>query len=209
MDYKGIGTQEKLAHLDFKAAQLLGDCHATVGNYQLAKDLYKAAASLAPDAPEPYVGLGVIALLDGRIDEAQNAFSVACRLDPSCSKAYAGLALIYQQKGRLQEAFEYYLKSLELDCDNLTALLGLFQASCQMGTFAQIIHYLEMYLQSHPADTSVMFCLAALYVKDGLTEKASQTLRQLLDLDPSNDEASKVLEEIDHTINQKAAALTS
>ena len=109
----------------------LGDCYASVGNFREAQRCYEKAASLAPDEAGPYIGIGVIALQEGKTADAEVAFKVAKRLDPQSSKAYCGLAMIRQNKGQWSESFELYLKCLELDSDNLTALLGLFQISCQ------------------------------------------------------------------------------
>ncbi|MHC4425023.1 MAG: tetratricopeptide repeat protein, partial [Planctomycetota bacterium] len=148
---------------NYDVLQELGDCHTSVGNYTQAQQHYEKAAILAPDEPGPYVGLGVVALQTNLLDDAEIAFKVACRLDTNCSKAYAGLGLAAQQRADYKQAFEMYLKCLELDTDNLIALLGLFQTSCQMGSFAKVTHYLDVYLTMHPGDTSVMYPLAALY----------------------------------------------
>jgi len=121
----------------YEALQEMGDCYASVANYKLAQEYYEKAAVLEPDAPDPYVGLGVVALQNNQLDDAEISFKVACRLDANCAKAYTGLGLTAQQRTDYKQAFEMYLKSLELDTENLIALLGLFQASCQMGSFAQ------------------------------------------------------------------------
>jgi tetratricopeptide (TPR) repeat protein len=112
--------------------------------------------------------------------------------------------MIAQRKSDYKVAFEMYLKSLELDVDNLTALLGLFQASCQMGSFEKVIHYLEVYLDMHPGDTSVMFSLAALYMKDGRLELSRKVLLDVLALVPSNTDAAELLEEVDHSLAQRS-----
>ena len=190
----------------FRQVQQLGDCHVSIGNYAQAKRHYEKAAALAPDEPRPYVGLGVVALVNDHFEDAEVAFRVACRLDPTCSKAYAGLALVEQQRGHFKTAFDLYLKSLDLDTDNLTSLLGLFQTSCQMGSFAKVIHYLQVYLDSHPADTSVMFCLAALHMKDSRLDQARQVLADLVTLDPANEDAVNLLEEVDHSLVQRSLA---
>ena len=156
----------------YEVLQELGDCYTSVGNYVQAQRCYEKAASLGPDEPGPYVGLGVVGLQKNLLDDAEVAFKVACRLDVNCAKAHCGLAMVAQQKCDYKQAFEMYLKCLELDTDNLTALLGLFQASCQMGSFAKVIYYLQLYLDMHPADISVMFSLAALYMKDGRDRKS-------------------------------------
>ncbi len=186
----------------YEVLQELGDCYASVGNYSQAQQYYEKAAILSPDEADPYVGLGVVALQKNLLDDAEIAFRVACRLNTNCAKAYAGFAMVAQQRADYKQAFEMYLKSLELDTDNLIALLGLFQTSCQMGSFAKVIHYLEMYLNMHPGDTSVMFPLAALYMKDGKFEESKNILLNLLSLDENHKDAANLLEEVEHSLAQ-------
>lgn len=187
----------------YEALQEMGDCYASVGNYKLAQKYYEKAAVLSPDAPDPYVGLGVVALQNNQLDDAEIAFKVACRLDAGCAKAYTGMGLAAQQRTDYKQAFEMYLKSLELDTENLIALLGLFQVSCQMGSFAQVTHYLEVYLNMHPGDTSVMFPLAALYMKDGRLEESKKVLLDVLTLDKNHKDAANLLEEVEHSLAQE------
>lgn len=190
----------------YEVLQELGCCYTSVGDFVQAERCYEKAALLGPDEPGPYVGLGVVALQKNLPDDAEIAFKVACRLDVNCAKAYAGLGLLAQQRADYKRAFEMYLKCLELDTDNLTALLGLFQTSCQMGSFAKVIHYLEVYLNMHPADTSVMFSLAALYMKDGRFEQSQKILLDVLALDPGNKDAANLLEEVEYSLAQTRQA---
>jgi len=184
----------------YEVLREMGDCYTSVGDYNQAQRCYEKAASLGPDEPGPYVGLGVAALQKDQLDDAEIAFRVACRLDANCAKAYAGLAMVAQQRHEHPQAFDFYMKSLELDTDNISALLGLFQVSCEMGSFAKVIYYLEVYLQMHPGDTSVLFALAALYLKDGRPEQAKNTLLNLLALEPANHDAVNLLEEVEHNL---------
>jgi tetratricopeptide (TPR) repeat protein len=186
----------------YEVLRELGDCYTSVGSYGQAQQYYEKAAVLSPDEPEPYVGLGVVALQQGALEDAELAFKVGCRLDAGCAKAYAGLGMVAQQRADYKLAFEMYLKCLELDTDNLIALLGLFQSSCQMGSFAKVTHYLEVYLDVHPGDVSVMFPLAALYMKDGRFEKSRSVLLDLLALDKNHKDAADLLEEVEHTLAQ-------
>lgn len=184
----------------YEVLRELGDCYTSVGNYSQAQRCYERAASLGPDEPGPYVGLGVAALQRDKLDDAEIAFRVACRLDADCAKAHAGLGMVAQQRQDYQKAFDLYMKSLELDTDNITALLGLFQVSCEMGSFAKVIYYLEVYLEMHPGDTSVMFALAALYLKDNRPEQSKSTLLDILTLEPANRDAANLLEEVEHSL---------
>ena len=186
----------------YEVIQELGDCYTSVGNLTEAQNCYEKAANLGPDEAGPYLGLGVIALQKNMLDDSEIAFRVACRLDPKCAKGYAGLAMIAQQKGDYKQSFDLYLKCLELDTDNLTALLGLFQVSCQMGTFAQVIYYLDSYLNMHPGDMSVMFTLAALYMKEKRYEKSHKLLLDIMTFDPQNNDAAALLEEVEHNLSK-------
>jgi tetratricopeptide (TPR) repeat protein len=196
-------TEQHNSTQHYEVLMELADCLTSVGKYDQAQQHYEKAAVLAPDAAGPYVGLGVVALQKSSPDDAEIAFRVACRLEPHCARAYAGLAMVAQQRAHYTEAFQMYLKCLELENDNLTALLGLFQTSCQMGSFEKIIHYLQVYLDMHPGDTSVMFALAALYMKDGRGAESRKILRDVLALQPEHKEAANLLEEVERDLLQR------
>ena len=174
----------------------LGDCHAATGDSRSAQQCYRDACNLVPEESGAYVGMGVLAVQSNQFEEARRAFDIARHLDANCSEAYGGLAMVHQQNKDYPAAFEMYLKCLELDTENLMALLGLFQTSCQMGTFAKIVHYLEVYLDSHPDDTAVLFCLATLYARDGKLQRAGKALRTVLELEPNKLEAAQLLTQV-------------
>jgi tetratricopeptide (TPR) repeat protein len=185
----------------YDVLQELGDCLAAVGQIEQAQECYERAAVLAPDEAGPYLGSGVIALQEDRIEDADIAFRVALRLDGKNSRAMAGLAMVAQRQNQSQKAFDWYLKSLELDSDNLTSLLGLFQVSCQMGSFSRVIDYLQTYLNLHPGDTAVMFCLATLYQREKLYDLAKRLLQDILVLEPEHKDARNLLEETENRLS--------
>ena len=186
----------------YLALKEMGDCYAALADGQRARECYRRASALAPGRPDPYVGLGVVAMQDGRLDEAVTFFDLARKIDPSCGEAYGGLAMIHQRRQEYLAAFEMYLKCLELNSDNLTALLGLFQTSCQMGTFSKIIRYLEIYLQGHGDDAAVLFCLATLYAREGQLHQARCAVLRVLQLEPGKVEATDLLAQIERAIEQ-------
>jgi len=59
-----------------------------------------------------------------------------------------------------------------------------------------------LYLNMHPDDTSVMFSLAALYVKDGRFEESRKVLLDILALDSGHKDAADFLEEVEHNLTQ-------
>ena len=198
--------RKKLVIQHYEVLQELGDCYTCAGKHDSAQDCYEQAALLAPEEATPYIGLGVVALQKELLDEAESAFKIAISMDKRSPKAYTGLAMVLQRRGMYQQAFDTYLKSLEMDCDNLTALLGLFQAACFTGSFAKVTFYFEIYSGMHPDNTSVMFTLAALYLKNGLPEKSKKLLQEILALDSSHSEATKLLEEVRQQLSLESAA---
>jgi tetratricopeptide (TPR) repeat protein len=206
MEMKRNTAKQNTLLVQYEVLQGLGNCYSCVGDSTQAVQCYEKAASLGPDEPEPYVGLGIVALQENRLEDAEIAFRVACRLDNNCAKAYAGQAMVAQQKGDYEQAFEMYLKCLELNTDDLTALLGLFQTSCHMNSFAKVIHYLEVYLDMHPGDGSVMLSLAALYMKENRFEQSRKILLDILILDPANKDAVDLLEEVEHNLEHMRLA---
>jgi Flp pilus assembly protein TadD len=174
----------------------LGDCHAAMSEDPAAHRCYREACQIAPEKTDAYVGLGALEARRGQFGQARRSFEIARHLDPTCAKAYGGLAMVLHQQRDYPAAFEMYLKCLELDTDDLMALLGLFQTSCQMGTFAQIIHYLEVYLSTHPDDTAVLFCLATLLAREGDLDSAGRSLRRVLELEPGKVEAAQLLAQV-------------
>ncbi|MCE5279008.1 MAG: tetratricopeptide repeat protein [Planctomycetaceae bacterium] len=190
---------------DYQGIKEAADCCAVAGDLERARGLYRQALELEPHRADSYAGLGVVALAEGRPYEAQGYFELARDLDRNCTEACSGLAMIYQDRKEYRQAFAMYLRCLEIDGDNLMALLGLFQTSCQMGTFAMIVHYLKVYLSRHNDDAAVLFCLATLYAREGSLAAAREAAMKVLSLQPQNAEAAALLQRIEQTLSSRAA----
>lgn len=171
--------------------------------FDQAELCYRQAAVVCPNQPAPFIAIGVLQMQRGQLDRAVSAFRTAVDIAPTSSEAWAGLAMAHHELGDFGRAFETYLKSLEYDSDNLLALLGLFQTSCQMGTFATIIRYLEAYLETHPHDHAVQFCLATLYAREDMLIQAKQALLAVLDAEPDKPEARDLLDEVDTRLSYR------
>ena len=172
--------------------------YLNVGNYDLAQECYNRAGAVAPNESKPYLGLGAVALARGMLDEAEMAHEMAAWIDQDSSEAYCGLAMVHQRRGDLKAAYRMYSKSLKFDPANLTAILGLYCVSTEVGAFAKVIHYLQLYLQAHPHDTQVMFCLAVLFVRQQQFDKAEEILLNMLVSEPKDKRAANLLEELSH-----------
>ncbi len=184
----------------YKNLKDLGDCHAAMGDLKHARISYRQAPYAVPLDAAGRVDLGALAIRAGRFREAKEHYQKAIALNPGAPEAYGGFAVACHQLSEHAAAFEAYMKCLELDPDNLVALLGLFQTSCQMGTFAQITRYLEIYLRGHADDTAVLFCLATLYARDSRFERAREAVLKVLSIEPEKPEAMKLLIQIENKL---------
>lgn len=180
----------------FEVCCELAECHCAMGDYTKAEGCYNEAAELCPERPEPHVGLGMLYLNMDLVRDARSAFERGLALDEDNGDALTGLAGTYVKEGEYDDAFDTYIRALKIDPDNLLALLGLFRTSCLMGSFAKVIYYLEHYLELHPGDPSVLFCLATLYVKEGSLPPARRMLDRILRAEPANVEAKALLAQI-------------
>ncbi|MDT5294762.1 MAG: hypothetical protein QOJ76_1642 [Acidobacteriota bacterium] len=84
-----------------------------------------AAAVLAPEAPQPYYILGLIAKSQNRPDDAIDAFRRVLRLDPDDVGANVGLGQVYAQQRKYAEAIAAFRIALAAEPYNGTALYNL------------------------------------------------------------------------------------
>ncbi|MDT5294020.1 MAG: hypothetical protein QOJ76_900, partial [Acidobacteriota bacterium] len=85
----------------------------------------EAAAALAPEAPQPYYILGLVAKSQNRADEAASAFRRVLKLDPDDVGANVGLGQVYAQQHRYAEAVAVFRVALAAEPYNGTALYNL------------------------------------------------------------------------------------
>jgi len=69
-----------------------------------AEELLKSALKLDPSSVEAHLGLGEIALKNGRVADAQQDYEAAEKLDGGNPKAHFGLSKVYRRLGKAEEA---------------------------------------------------------------------------------------------------------
>jgi tetratricopeptide (TPR) repeat protein len=93
----------------------------------------QAAAALAPQAPQPYYVLGLIAKLQSRADEALIAFQKVLKIDPNDVGTNINVGQIYSQQRKYPEAIAAFRLALAAEPYNATALYSLGQALMRAG----------------------------------------------------------------------------
>jgi tetratricopeptide (TPR) repeat protein len=89
--------------------------HFNRGDGDRAGACWNQAREWAPERPEPYVNLGLLALRRMHIDEAISMCQRAIDLDPGLVKAYEVLASAAYFKGNRKAALAYLEKAMALN----------------------------------------------------------------------------------------------
>jgi tetratricopeptide (TPR) repeat protein len=97
----------------------------------------QAAATLAPNAPQPFYVLGMIAKTQNRTDEAVVAFQRVLKIDPNDVGANVNLGQLYAQQLKYTEAAASFRIALQTEPYNTTALYNLATALIRSGDRAE------------------------------------------------------------------------
>ena len=89
--------------------------------------------ALAPEVPQPYYILGLIAKLQSRPDEALAAFQRVLKIDPNDVGTNINVGQIYSQQRKYPEAIAAFRLALAAEPYNATALYSLGQALMRAG----------------------------------------------------------------------------
>jgi len=122
-----INPKLNLAHINLSIALF------NVPDLPAAQREAQAAAGLAPEAPQPYYILGLIAKLQSRADEALIAFQRVLKIDPTDVGTNINLGQIYSQQRKYPEAIAAFRQALAAEPYNATALYSLGQALMRAG----------------------------------------------------------------------------
>ena len=111
-----IDPKLNLAHINLSIALF------NVPDLAAAQREAKSALTFAPDAPQPYYILGLIAKVQSRPEEAVAAFQRVLKIDPNDVGANINLGQIYSQQRKYPEAIAAFRIALAAEPYNATAL---------------------------------------------------------------------------------------
>ena len=95
----------------------LGEIYLQEEKWSKARDVFRSAVGLAPNAVEAYSGLGYALANMGLLEEAVGAYEEAIALAPDIHNDYKNLALVYKMLGEPEEAARYLRRALILAPD--------------------------------------------------------------------------------------------
>ena len=107
----------------------------------------KTPRLLAPEVPQPYYILGLIAKVQSRSDEALTAFQRVLKIDPSDVGTNINVGQIYAQQRKYPEAIAAFRLALAAEPYNATALYNLGQALMRAGQREEGLNVTERFKQ--------------------------------------------------------------
>lgn len=184
--------------------RLIGDSFTKLGDGDAGKNAYQQSLELDPYAPKSYIGLGTVALTKQNYESAVIQFQKAVSLAPDDEMASLGLGLAFQGMGEFNEASNWVVKSLEIRPNNTVALYTLVQVAHERNCFIEAEKALAAFVKEHPGDHNMLYTLGAIRFKAGMMQEALENAEEILKIDPYNDRAMSLRDQIRRSISGKA-----
>lgn len=98
---------------------------------------------------------------------------------------YVSLARVHESKGNFPGAAQQYQKAIETDPKDLAALLGFAHLLDRQNKLVEATTYYEMAVRVHPTSATAHNDIGLCYARRGMNDRAAQSLRQAVTLDPA------------------------
>ncbi len=165
---------------------------------------FNRAVAEFPEEPAPYAGLGMAAFESGKLEEALENYKLAARYSRGDIIYLRHVADVQERLGQLNEAGQSYMAMGEIHLrrgavdqavDNWHRAAHL--APGLLGAHQRLARYYTQQEQVRPAIREYL-AIARLFQARGEAEKALQTCRAALNLDPRNPDVLTAIELIQH-----------
>jgi Flp pilus assembly protein TadD len=183
----------------FKAHFNLGSALESMGRAPEAIVQYEEALRLKPDFAEAHNNLGNALKSAGRLPEAIAHYEEAVRLRPDYAEAQNDLGCGLEKiPGRVDEAVAHLELALRLRPDFYQAHFNLGNTFLSMGRTLEAAAEYEEAVRLKPDDAAMQFYLAGALLRiPGRADEAEAHLKEVLRLQPGNDRARQVLDQLD------------
>lgn len=150
-----------------------------------ALEYFSKAVALTPENPLYRTRLAALFRERGRLDEAVAHYRAAQLLKPKDPAILEGLGITYLQYGQAGQAIQLFNEALAVDSARRSRYsYHLGQAYLVAGQFKEAVETLLLATQYAPLSVDALVDLSTAYTYQGQMDKAAQSLRKALLLDP-------------------------
>jgi len=166
------------------------------GEYQKAIELFDKCISLTNRLPDPYNNKGTALKALGKLDDAIIQFDKALVVNNRYLPAINNLAETYIEQNKLDLASENYEKLLQIDPNIKSIYQVLAELYLKMynekktGQYIDnAVRVIESGLSFFPNNPNFLTILGKIYIDSGQSEKAIDTFKKVVELDPNKAES--------------------
>jgi len=190
-------VKSQLVDADRAEAHLnLAAIYVEQGELDKAEGEYRIALALTPAIAGTYVNLADLYRLKGRDDEAAKVLRQGLAVAPRDPGVHHALGLTLVRLKRLPEALQELERAATLQPERLHYIYVYGVALDSAGQTGHALEVLAAAHARHPGNREILFALASFSAKAGNRPAAIGYSRRLVELDPQDPEAKKLLEEL-------------
>lgn len=162
-----------------------------------AAELYvRAQEQCANRSPFPLIGLGRIALLMQKVDEARQLFDGVIALFPRTAEAFTFRGLVEEFEGRLTEALNFHTRALSLDPTLSIAHVNMGRTYAQLARWDLASASYQLAIQHGASSAEVMVQLGTAFFRAGRVTEAIKTLGLTVQAHPKHLDAVLTLADV-------------
>ncbi len=180
------------------AYESLGDLYAGMGKEEEASQALEKASEISPDNAERQVKLGKLYIKTGQEEKADIAFQAALKSDTSQAELHTEIGEIYLAAGKDAKAAEAFQSSLsKVQSVHVYNRLGI--ALRKEGRLSEAIIEYHKALLIVPNDEALYYNIGRAYLDNNQKEKAIESLKHALVIDPDFKECTELIAHIKAT----------
>ncbi|RJQ54011.1 MAG: hypothetical protein C4526_05530 [Nitrospiraceae bacterium] len=182
---KAIDVFNKILHLTPSDVNI----KTRLSDLWLSKGLPEKAASI-------YAGIAADYMEKDELDSSIEFFSKAIGADPRNIASFTGLSSLAEKRGNLEQALDFANKALDYSGNSQDILSKYVHLAIKAGKAAEAENTLSELIMSSPDDAFYKKLLSDIYISEGRTDKAWETLQPFIDellQDQNWDEAYELL----------------
>lgn len=156
------------------------------GKFRLAARAFRHTAEAAPLRTDSWYCLGLVELIENRLEMAVIAFEKVLEQDPGSIDARLNLSVALRKIGRLQDALAEGQKIVNADPKNVAAQNNIGITETELGHLANAKIAFQTALGIAPDYGDAHYNLGNVYLAEGDNKTAAECYQQALDLDAGN-----------------------
>lgn len=192
--HKAICHQEEDYTLLFDMFKNLGNLSLHEGDFEQAEEYYNKAHSIFSGSDLLFVNYGSLYLQKKEFEKARESFQNALSINPKSDKARLGLALLFREAQDLEMAWGNLEAAMECDEKNVSVLKMAAQWALNDFRYDSAREYLERFVSKNEYHQEINVLLACLYYQSGFREEAFWECEKILNFDPDNADALKLMQ---------------